>query len=1728
MPLKSKQNVYLSKSSYFNAKISTTLKMASKQYTKRGNSRDDNNPGNRGQDRGQQQGQRRNSSSQGEGQQGRERRNQRNPVNNRNQNQENQSDRGQNQAQRNNRGQHHENQTNRGQYHGNQGNRGHFHGNQSDRGHNHGNQSNRGHSRGNQSNRGHNYGNQINNGQFQGQQDFRGQNLPPSDNRGQTVGCGCGPNNQRGFYPGPSGQEMGHFPRPRFPGQSPGLLPDPGPNAYNDPRHMQYPHVQYPDMMRSGPYNASSYRPPMHGYVPGMPPHTNTQPPPLMDYPCYPNEQFRNTGQRNQGQPGFDGRNGPGMMGNMERSQSSMSIDSVGSEHDGRKRNFRGRGGRPFERGRGNGRMNRASSTQSINSVGSERHDDRNNKGRGGMRDRPDNRSRQNNTSDNGARPKQYENINTNRSETVDNSNQHRRRGPRNERGRGRGRGTNFRGNQRPLDNRDTMSNHSEQISVWNVSDESDDSDKNQERQPRSVRGRGRGNGRRFCGRDNRSRFRGRGNRGVQNFRGRGRSPIHTGDNGQEKEIERLNLTEDKTKLDLLNRFLRSNRGVVSGSRRGRGRFFRGRWIGHVGNRRKKDDDVSSVWSNVESDDHLSISSEVSSAVPDSVSEGGQDQQKYEICLDDVYTVQLHTLRNRVMRYKRKLADMRKKNEDKEEINKYQDKINEIKAVIQKREDSEKKTMEKKASNTCKKKGKKKTNDENTGIPDERRETSSAESETEMKVRDVQTKLKKMHSFNTAKGHISFRPKTKKVAKKKTVDKTLEPETFDADSADSSVTVEYENVLEEENEPVKVEKKKRPRNRNRKKKNLGGNGDDTKCTEKEQKLNDLLVELESISLEENKSGKQENCNDSGLSSKSRGSSVNDCGSFISDYSTMNDSHVGNETPQKERNEALPGKIPEKRVRGGSESNANGPDVNEVFKFMVKILSGKGTPEEINRESGLFPLDFDEKSWFRKLKRRFTIIDRDGVIEMVLVSNRDATYCLDYITNRSCSKADCKRYHVCKNLLAGNCVYGDRCKFSHDLLDEWNMIVSKRLGYSNVFTSQEICYILQVRYPHICHNWIDNGFCEEPSCIGLHLCPRYLIGQCLEGEACQLVHDKCSTHNKPIVDAYGMGNWVESIFKRMVYMKREPGTETKEEETEIVNERSRHVSETEDNKSSVRKRHNSQNAPELENSAGDRAICDKYIIGKCRRQRCRFLHTQTLSPYIWQVQLCGNWINLDNIEQIEKAYCEHEDFSQEIRLMYKDMQFSVVIVFKPSIRAVAVVIGTEDGGIHTEVRRLSTKSYKEDDDDKNSFKTQWRWYWKDDYSRWNLFDQEAMQHTLEVKYLAKQKDFNYSRENYRFKYVIDFKEMKQRNIGTRKVREISRLPIFVPLQNVAGKQFPTALSAAPAVETPLPDKWVPWDLAHPFELVTIEENSEIYTWVSDNFYRTLSRTEIQIDTIFRMQNYKLRSLYCNQEKSMLANLKRLGKEGPIYQRYLFHGTDSLDAVRGISINNLDNRVSGKNATMYGDGAYFARDAKYSHAYTGSGPERFMFLVTVLVGDYTLGDRSYRRPPNKPGNDHELYDSCVNNIDNPSIYIVFDKNQYYPEYLIQYHKQYEDFHTSTVPKPRKPVVLSGHGAVGGLNTGVHQPAVFPTRRRSPSPPVLVYPPTSSSTRTSVSPPRLRTRSPPRVVYPHSSTSASSAGGHSSVQYVSSSGSHSTPRRQDPVSPQKKNNDSSCSIQ
>lgn len=63
---------------------------------------------------------------------------------------------------------------------------------------------------------------------------------------------------------------------------------------------------------------------------------------------------------------------------------------------------------------------------------------------------------------------------------------------------------------------------------------------------------------------------------------------------------------------------------------------------------------------------------------------------------------------------------------------------------------------------------------------------------------------------------------------------------------------------------------------------------------------------------------------------------------------------------------------------------------------------------------------------------------------------------------------------------------------------------------------------------------------------------------------------------------------------------------------------------------------------------------------------------------------------------------------------------------------------------------------------------------------------------------------------------------------------------------------------------------------------------------------------------------------------------------------------------------------------------------------------MFVAHVLVGDFVVGDSKMRRPPQKY-NKTESYDSCVDTTHAPSIFVVFEKFQIYPEYILEYEEE-----------------------------------------------------------------------------------------------------------------------------
>lgn len=78
---------------------------------------------------------------------------------------------------------------------------------------------------------------------------------------------------------------------------------------------------------------------------------------------------------------------------------------------------------------------------------------------------------------------------------------------------------------------------------------------------------------------------------------------------------------------------------------------------------------------------------------------------------------------------------------------------------------------------------------------------------------------------------------------------------------------------------------------------------------------------------------------------------------------------------------------------------------------------------------------------------------------------------------------------------------------------------------------------------------------------------------------------------------------------------------------------------------------------------------------------------------------------------------------------------------------------------------------------------------------------------------------------------------------------------------------------------------------------------------------------------------------------------------------------------------------------------------------------MFMSQVIVGDYTLGKPDYYRPPFKDENKTVSFDSCVDDPMQPSLYVIFERNQTYPEFLIKYEVEAEEI-TSVRPPPPPP--------------------------------------------------------------------------------------------------------------
>ncbi|XP_062374199.1 protein mono-ADP-ribosyltransferase PARP12-like isoform X2 [Sardina pilchardus] len=253
---------------------------------------------------------------------------------------------------------------------------------------------------------------------------------------------------------------------------------------------------------------------------------------------------------------------------------------------------------------------------------------------------------------------------------------------------------------------------------------------------------------------------------------------------------------------------------------------------------------------------------------------------------------------------------------------------------------------------------------------------------------------------------------------------------------------------------------------------------------------------------------------------------------------------------------------------------------------------------------------------------------------------------------------------------------------------------------------------------------------------------------------------------------------------------------------------------------------------------------------------------------------------------------------------------------------------------------------------------------------------------------------------------------------------------------------------------LPDYWNP-DVLPPLghAIIELDAASSEYSKVLNIFNRTMSGYDIL--SIKRIQNLALWKFFNEQADHM-----RKKNGGNANEQILFHGTDSNHSD-AVCQENFDWQIHGT-GTAYGQGSYFTRDASYSDAFTGPARIKSMFACRVLLGQYTKGQHNYVRTPAKEDNSSLLCDSCVDDVFNPSIFVVFEKHQVYPEYLIQYAWRRPNMY---LPHPRLYRCLHPHPDMCLAPKPEHVPPpkpshVPPPLSRHVPPPTSKYvpPPTS----------------------------------------------------------------------
>ena len=190
-----------------------------------------------------------------------------------------------------------------------------------------------------------------------------------------------------------------------------------------------------------------------------------------------------------------------------------------------------------------------------------------------------------------------------------------------------------------------------------------------------------------------------------------------------------------------------------------------------------------------------------------------------------------------------------------------------------------------------------------------------------------------------------------------------------------------------------------------------------------------------------------------------------------------------------------------------------------------------------------------------------------------------------------------------------------------------------------------------------------------------------------------------------------------------------------------------------------------------------------------------------------------------------------------------------------------------------------------------------------------------------------------------------------------------------------------------------------------EFFPLEAGSEEYERVQSAFALTTGPLDVTINSIERVQNIGLWQAYCAKKSQIAARAidpaTATNHSGTPERNWLFHGlaSEMSDKVAQLGFNCLlPPRAAIRQGRLLCPGRVLLIPPLYSPP--DAGGVQTMFAVRVAVGDWSPGVRGALTPAVRDEANNVVYDSTVDNVDDPSFWCTYHGAQAYPEYRVRF--------------------------------------------------------------------------------------------------------------------------------